>query len=190
MTYPPELAIVPLAAPPNGTVSVPGSKSITTGALVLAILGTRSLRFSLRGCLKSEDSEVMLDCLEKLGFGIITEWNSEPPVVHISGGEPPPLFPNASAGLFVRNSGTTIRFLTAALTLGRGSYRLDGVLRMRERPIQDLVDGLNRLGANVECQFGNGCPPVIVNARGLQGGRVKVKADVSSQYLSGMMLAC
>jgi 3-phosphoshikimate 1-carboxyvinyltransferase len=90
--------------------------------------------------------------------------------------------------LFVGNSGTTIRFLTAMLSLGEGTYRLDGIPRMRERPIRDLLDALNQLGVDAYSEAGNGCPPVVVNANGLHGGHVRIKADVSSQFLSGLML--
>src|SRR5262249_20055623 len=89
---------------------------------------------------------------------------------------------------FVANSGTTIRFLTAMVALGEGTFRLDGIPRMRERPIRDLLDALQQLGVDARSEFGNGCPPVVVNANGLRGGHVRMKADLSSQFLSGLML--
>lgn len=187
-TYPAELEITPLAKSPSATVSVPGSKSITNRALVLAALRTRSVPFELTGCLRSEDTEVMIDCLQRLGFRATAKWNGPTPTVTISGDESPPFIPARSANLFVGNSGTTIRFLTAMLALGDGTYRLDGIPRMRERPIQDLLDALQQLGVDARSEFGNGCPPVIVRANGLRGGHVRIKADVSSQFLSGLML--
>jgi 3-phosphoshikimate 1-carboxyvinyltransferase len=190
--YPAELEITPLAKPPSATVTVPGSKSITNRALVLAALNSSGL--DVYNALRSEDTEVMVDCLRKLGFGGRADWDKKVIEVHrsvefdtIPDGE---WIPNDRADLFVGNSGTTIRFLTAMLALGKGTYRLDGVPRMRERPIQDLLDALRQLGVDARSEFDNGCPPVIINADGLRGGRVRIRADVSSQFLSGLMLVC
>ncbi len=85
--------------------------------------------------------------------------------------------------MFVGNSGTTVRFLTALACLGQGVFRLDGVARMRQRPIQDLLDALNHLGADVRSDPGTGCPPVTVHAHGLRGGIVPIRGDMSSQFL-------
>jgi len=93
------------------------------------------------------------------------------------------------ANLFTANSGTTIRFLTALVTLGRGRFRLDGAPRMRERPIQDLLDALVQLGAKARSELANGCPPVQVETRGLRGGRATISGDISSQFLSGLLMA-
>ena len=87
------------------------------------------------------------------------------------------------------NSGTTIRFLTAVTTLGHGEFSLDGVPRMRERPIGDLAEALNQIGADVRCQGERDCPPVVVRARGLKGGLASVRGNISSQFLSGLLLA-
>src|SRR5262249_23031823 len=91
--------------------------------------------------------------------------------------------------LFVANSGTTMRFLTAMVSLGHGRYRLDGVPRMRERPIGDLLTALQQLGVRASAEGKADCPPVVIYADGLGGGRVRIKGDVSSQFLSGLMLA-
>ena len=91
--------------------------------------------------------------------------------------------------IHVGNSGTSMRFLTAMLAACGGQYRLDGVPRMRERPIQDLIEALNQLGGDVRSERGNGCPPVLVRGEGLTGGTARVKGDVSSQFLSGLLLA-
>jgi len=186
LTYPPELEITPLAKPPSATMTVPGSKSITNRALVLAAL---SEDCTLRNALRSEDTEVMLDCLKRLNCWVETRWDRGEIGVgsEWAGHE---WIPVERADLFVGNSGTTIRFLTAMLSLGVGTYRLDGVARMRERPIQDLLDALRQLGVDARSELNNGCPPVIVNANGLRGGRVRIRADVSSQFLSGLMLVC
>src|SRR5262249_10551594 len=96
--------------------------------------------------------------------------------------------PARSADLFVANSGTTMRFLTAMLSLGRGRYRLDGVARMRERPIEDLLAALREAGVHAYSELGNGCPPVVVEADGLRGGPLHIKGDVSSQFLSALLM--
>jgi 3-phosphoshikimate 1-carboxyvinyltransferase len=134
----------------------------------------------------------MVDCLQRLGFAVTTDWSKHTIDVFrntslemIADDE---WIPNGRADLFVGNSGTTIRFLTAMLALGEGTYRLDGIPRMRERPIQDLLDALQQLGVDARSEYENGCPPVIVNANGLHGGHVRVRADVSSQFLSALML--
>jgi 3-phosphoshikimate 1-carboxyvinyltransferase len=99
------------------------------------------------------------------------------------------VIPADAADLFVANSGTTMRFLTAMLALGRGRYRLDGVPRMRERPIQDLLNALGQLGVKAACENQNGCPPVVIESAGLSSGRVSIKANLSSQFLSGLLMA-
>jgi 3-phosphoshikimate 1-carboxyvinyltransferase len=188
-TYPAELPIEPLAKPPVATVSVPGSKSITNRALVLAALYDGDIVCDLHGALRSEDTDVMIDSLRKLGIPVETQWDSPEPIVK---------FPvrtsrgvaTKSADLFVANSGTTMRFLTAMVATGVGRYRLDGIPRMRERPIRDLLDALNQLaGVRATSESGNGCPPVIVESTGMQGGHVRIRAGVSSQFLSGLLMA-
>lgn len=190
MHYPAELPITPLARPPHATVSVPGSKSITNRALVLAALTAPGM--TVRDALRSEDTEVMIDCLARLGWIVQPNWERNEISVQRDQShdiiDEDDWIPNGSADLFVGNSGTTIRFLTAMLALGEGTYRLDGVPRMRERPIADLLDALRQLGVDARSEAGNGCPPVVIHANGLRGGRVRVKADVSSQFLSGLLL--
>lgn len=190
-TYPAQLEIVPLSAPPTCTVSVPGSKSITNRALVLAAMAAPGM--TVWDALRSEDTEVMIDCLRRLGWIVTADWTKNEVSVHRDQSheiiEDDDWIPNGSADLFVGNSGTTVRFLTAMLGLGEGTYRLDGVPRMRERPIQDLLDAMQQLGVDARSETGNGCPPVIIHASGMRGGHVRVKADVSSQFLSGLLLA-
>ena len=134
-TDPSELPIVPLTKPVSATVTVPGSKSITNRALVLAALASRDVPCVLEGALRSEDTDVMLDSLIRLGFSISTDWASNR--IAVSKHDTGRIIPAESADLFVANSGTTMRFLTAAVSLGHGHYRLDGVARMRERPVRD-----------------------------------------------------
>src|SRR4051812_20306341 len=141
-SYPDKLEIKPLTRPPKATVRVPGSKSITNRALVLAALsGNSGYDCELRGALRSEDTEVMCGALQALGFRVKTDWpNSTIRVGHEEGA----LIPANNADIFVANSGTTVRFLTALVSLGHGRYRLDGVPRMRERPIGDLLETLKQ----------------------------------------------
>jgi 3-phosphoshikimate 1-carboxyvinyltransferase len=184
---PDRLEIAPLSRPPQALVQVPGSKSITNRALVLAALTAKGYAAALRGALQSEDTEVMIEALRQLGFRVLTEWPES--TVFVSSEVDEPLIPARKADLFVGNSGTTMRFLTALVSLGHGRYRLDGVPRMRERPIADLLDALGQLGVKAHSEKANGCPPVIVEADGLPGGTVRIKGSTSSQFLSGLLMA-
>lgn len=175
--------IRPVSRPIQGRIRPPGSKSISNRALVVAALAKGESR--LTGLLDSQDTRVMLNSLQRLGLSPRVDWSRS--TVNLAGCQGRP--PASQAELWLENSGTSIRFLAAACTLGQGTYRLDGNARMRERPLQDLVDGLNQLGARVRCEFDNGCPPVIVEASGLPGGEAPVRANVSSQYLSGLLMA-
>lgn len=166
---------------PRGTLAVPGSKSLTNRALVVAALADGVT--TLRGALVAEDSEVMITALNRLGVRVESR-GSEVTVQGAGGPVPAP-----RAELDLRLSGTSIRFLTALVTLGSGRFELDGNARMRERPIAELLDALNELGANAVARHGNGCPPVDVVATGLRGGAVQVRGDRSSQFLSALLMA-
>jgi 3-phosphoshikimate 1-carboxyvinyltransferase len=180
--------IVPIAGPPHAAVRVPGSKSITNRALVLAALSSRARPCRLHGMLRAEDTEVCAVALERLGFRLSGELGGAH-VLEVVNPHPARVVPNDSADLFVANSGTTMRFLTALVSLGHGRYLLDGVARMRERPIDDLLDALGQLEVRAFAEHNNGCPPVVVEARGLRGGHVRIKGDISSQFLSGLLMA-
>jgi 3-phosphoshikimate 1-carboxyvinyltransferase len=190
--YPDFLEIVPLERPARAIIDVPPSKSITNRALVLAALASRSQACTIDWVLESEDTEVMLAALRDLGFPVKvrrqTVLGCSDRFVHIGTTPQEAIIPASAADLFVGNSGTTMRFLTALVSLGHGRYRLDGVPRMRERPIEDLLDALRQLGVEASSELGNGCPPVLVHGKGLDGGRVRIKGDVSSQFLSGVLL--
>ncbi|MDR7420736.1 MAG: 3-phosphoshikimate 1-carboxyvinyltransferase [Armatimonadota bacterium] len=173
--------IEPLAAPPDTVVSVPGSKSLTNRALVIAALGDGTSH--LRNTLYSDDTVVMAESLRRLGFEVDADATSSVMRVAGRGGA----IPAAEADLFVGNAGTAARFLTAMVCLGRGRYRLDGVARMRERPIGDLADALRQLGAVVTAT--NGSLPLVVEARGLRGGLAVVSGEVSSQFVSALLMA-
>jgi 3-phosphoshikimate 1-carboxyvinyltransferase len=187
MSLPDKLEIVPLTRPPQAAVQVPGSKSITNRALVLAALSGDTKGCTLSGALRSEDTAVMIAALQKLGLDV-QQWEDSS-TVYVGRSGKGEVIPANSADLFVSNSGTTMRFLTAMVSLGRGEYRLDGVPRMRERPIQDLLAALQQLGVRARSEKGNGCPPVVIDADGLPGGRVQIKGDTSSQFLSGLLMA-
>lgn len=167
---------------------VPGSKSITNRALVLAALtASASQDTLLQGSLQSEDTEVMVECLTRLGFLVQTDWSTSS--IRIRRPDGSTIVPNSAGDLFIANSGTSMRFLTALTALGHGRFRLDGVPRMRKRPIDDLVDALNQLGVRAVSEQGNGCPPVLIETNGLAGGMVRIKGGTSSQFLSGLLMA-
>jgi 3-phosphoshikimate 1-carboxyvinyltransferase len=180
---PPALTITPATAPIRGRIRPPGSKSITNRALVCAALAEGTS--TLSGALDSEDTRVMIESLGRLGIRVESRDDGTTFAVHGCGGR----IPASSANLFVGNSGTTIRFLTALCALGHGTYRLDGIERMRERPIGDLLAALNQLGADCRGEARDGHPPVLVTANGLRGGRASVRGDISSQFLSGHLMA-
>jgi 3-phosphoshikimate 1-carboxyvinyltransferase len=185
--YPEQLEIKPLTRPPVATIRVPGSKSITNRALVMAALSQPERGCELRGALRSEDTELMVDALQCLGFQVCTCWSENR--IHVRRETVGAIIPAPSADLFVGNSGTTMRFLTAMVSLGRGRYRLDGIARMRERPIDDLLAALQQLGVNAYSERNDGYPPVVVESSGLEGGIVQIRGNVSSQFLSGLLMA-
>ncbi len=176
------LAIAPVAGPINATICPPGSKSLTNRALICAALAEGES--TLTGALVSDDTRVMIDALGELGISIAEENDGRTLQVEGCAGQ----IPEKIADLWVGNSGTTIRFLTALAALGGGRYRLDGVTRMRERPIGDLLEALNQLGAKAWSESSNGCPPVVVEGDRLAGGVATVRGNISSQYLSGLLM--
>ena len=164
-------------------VSVPGSKSITNRALLLSALSQGTT--VLRNALFCDDTDRMVDCLRQLGVTITVNADAETVTV-VGLGQ---AFDIPSASLFVGNSGTTARFITPAIAAGKGIVTLDGVARMRERPMQDLIDAVTQLGGNVSSINGTGCPPLEIQANGLRGGHTNIRANISSQFLSGLLLA-
>jgi 3-phosphoshikimate 1-carboxyvinyltransferase len=141
----------------------------------------------VQGALRSEDTEVMIQALAALGFRVDVHWDQNAVRVHRD--LRAPVIPAQRADIFVGNSGTSMRFLTALVSLGHGRYRMDGIPRMRERPIEDLLDALRQLGVKVASEDKPGFPPLVVDAAGLAGGRVRMRGDVSSQFLSGLLMA-
>jgi 3-phosphoshikimate 1-carboxyvinyltransferase len=167
----------PLAA----QLRVPGSKSLTNRALLVAALARGTSQ--LRGALESDDTRAMQRALAQLGCPIDTRGD----VWEVAGRDA--RLSQPTAPLDTANSGTTARFLTAAATLANGPVEIDGNARMRERPIADLVDALRALGARCEILGRNGCPPVRVAGGGLPGGAARIDAQRSSQYVSAILLA-
>jgi len=179
--FPPgPLAIPKLPAPIDRVWRIPGSKSITNRALVLAALADGTTR--LEGVLESDDTRYMQQALLELGVPVR---KLSATAVEIDGGRQRLKAP--ARPLFVGNSGTTVRFLTALSCLVDGPVTLVGDEAMAKRPIADLVDGLRQLGVEIDCA--SGCPPLTVYGGRLPGGRLSMRGDRSSQYFSALLLA-
>ena len=177
----PARAIQPLADPPDATVELPGSKSITNRALVCAALADGPS--VLRGALQADDTDAMIGCLRGLGIEIEVEGTTV--TVHGRGGA----IPVAAAKLDVRLSGTTARFIAPVAARGHGRYEIDAAPPMRRRPMAPAFDALRSLGVAVEELGEPGCLPVAITSTGLRSGHVSVSGDVSSQFVSGLLMA-
>jgi 3-phosphoshikimate 1-carboxyvinyltransferase len=196
------MKIIPIKHPLHATVRIPGSKSLTNRALLIAALADGTTR--LTNALFSDDSLYFADALNRLGFEVY--FDSERAEMTVTGRNGHILAKRAN--VFIGNAGTAARFLSAFLTLGAGEYILDGDVRMRQRPIGDLVDTLKQLGANVEpmkreSRIGNQptvnglrstvdlqqiCPPIKIIASGLPGGQASIAGGISSQFLSALLM--
>jgi 3-phosphoshikimate 1-carboxyvinyltransferase len=195
------------SGPLHARIRPPGSKSLTNRALICAALATGDS--TLPGALDSEDTRVMMDALRRLGIAVTHDRPSRTIRLTGCGGRLRTTFASMDAAgnldsrvlnswvelrttpvqIDVANSGTSLRFLTALLTLGQGMFRLDGSPRMRQRPVQDLLDALAQLGGQAVSELGTGCPPVILAAHGLPGGKAAIAGNISSQFLSGLLMA-
>jgi 3-phosphoshikimate 1-carboxyvinyltransferase len=180
-----DLTIVPLTAPFRAAMTPPGSKSLTNRALVLAALADGVS--TLGNVLFADDTLVMLDGLGRLGFDLAVDQSTQTVRLTGRGGS----IPAAAADLFCGNSGTTIRFLTALCALGGGGrdarYTLDGIPRMRQRPIGQLVDMLRNLGSRIHYLDAEGFPPIELRPHGLPGGLLRFESGQSSQFLSAVL---
>jgi 3-phosphoshikimate 1-carboxyvinyltransferase len=166
----------------SGTVRLPGSKSISNRVLLLAALAEGET--VITNLLDSDDTRVMLAALDKLGVEVKND--GERCVVKGTGGG----FPVKSAELFLGNAGTAVRPLTAALALNGGEYRVHGVPRMHERPIGDLVDGLRQIGASIDYEANAGFPPLRIHPAEISVDQpIKVRGDVSSQFLTALLMS-
>ena len=177
------IEIQPLRKPIDATIEVPGSKSYTNRALLVAAMahGTSTLT----GALFSDDTHYMCNALQKLGIKVDADEKLATFDVHGNGGE----IPVSGAELYIGNSGTTSRSLTAYVSLGHGKFIIDGDEPMRHgRPIADLLDALRQIGVSARTQFENGHLPVIIEADGLVGGKTRLDVSKSSQFLTALLL--
>lgn len=172
----------------DGIVTLPGSKSLSNRCLLLAALAGETTR--VENLLESDDVRYMLAALDALGVPVTRDAGDATAVTVTGRGGPidAPV-PGEATELFLGNAGTAMRPLAAALCMGEGRFVLDGVPRMRERPIADLVDGLRQLGAAVTCVEETGCPPVTIDAHGSEGGTAAISGKMSSQFLSSLLMA-
>ena len=168
----------------NGTVVLPGSKSISNRILLLAALAQGSTE--VKGLLASDDTQRMLEALQQLGVNWAQRGDSRDFTVPGCCG----VFPVKAADLFLGNAGTAFRPLTAALALAGGTYQMRGVARMHERPIGDLVDALRAVGADIAYLGNEGFPPLAIQPAKIEAGRrVPIKGNVSSQFLTALLMA-
>lgn len=176
------ITITPPGRPFKASPRIAGSKSITNRALPLAAMAEG--KSTLTGVLFADDTLRMIEALQKLGFTLAVDKPGKSISIEGLGGK----IPNASAELFCGNSGTTIRFLAALCAAGDGRYVLDGVERMRQRPIGELVEALGAIGASADYTGQPGYPPVRVGG-GISGGTCRFAASQSSQYISAILMA-
>lgn len=181
----PTAVCVPPQRAVSGRVRPPGSKSITNRALVCAALAEGPSL--LQGALESEDTRLMAEAWQQLGIAVDWPAGSQQLRIEGCGGR----LPVQHAHLHLGNSGTSMRFLTAALTGCQGQFTLSGVPRMHQRPIGDLIAALTQLGGHLHSlnTADPRCPPLQIDADGLAGGEARVAGDISSQFLSGLMMA-
>jgi 3-phosphoshikimate 1-carboxyvinyltransferase len=181
--FPEELEVLPLDRPPDATVHVPGSKSVTNRALLISALADGSS--TIKNPLFSDDSYWLMHALVRLGFHLHVDARAAE--IRITGHRG--IIPRHDVEVFVGNAGTVGRFLPPALALGEGPYVVDGTARMRERPVEDLVDAMRLLGAAVGYTEEEGRFPLVVEGGGIGGGNARVRGKSSSQFVSGLLMA-
>lgn len=178
-----EKLFLPRITKATGSVLIPGSKSISNRILLLASLCEGET--IIHNLLKSDDTDRMLEALDALGISV-TLLNEETRSFRVIGNASG--FPNKKAELFLGNAGTAYRSLTAAVAINGGEYTLSGIERMHERPIKDLVDALQLLGFNIEYLGNEGYPPLQIGVGALKRHQISIKGDVSSQYLTALLM--
>ncbi len=184
MPLPAQLPIIPFTLPVHGEVTLPGSKSLTNRALLLAALCDEPV--TLTGTLFSEDTRLMIAALQALGLEVIAD---EKALTLKVGNQTNSFQSTGPVDLFVGLAGTAARFLTALCAAApRGIYRIDGVPQMRKRPMKGLIDALRSLGADIRCIEAEGFFPIEIHACGLRGGEVSIDASESSQMLSALLM--
>ena len=176
---------VPTGRRASGSIRVPGSKSITQRYFCLALLGQSPL--TIEGPLLSDDTRFFLAAMETLGFEVTIHEGKEPKVDLVPG--PKLGAANNEGDIWCGAGGTMFRFLTAALTAVPGRWRIDGIPRLRERPIEPLVSALRQLGARIDCLDQEGHAPLLAHGGSLRGGACTLDAGASSQYLSALLMA-
>ncbi len=168
----------------RGCIKLPGSKSITNRVLLMAALGSGVTK--LINPLRSEDTDQMINALIKLGVSV-KEVNDSKTIIEIKGTKHN--FPNKNTKLFLGNSGTTFRPLAATLAMMKGNYYLSGIKRMHERPIKDLVDALEQMGSSIQYEKNHGYPPITIKNSAIEiSGPIQIKGDISSQYLTALLI--
>lgn len=182
-TFPDELVIEPFEGPVDATIRVPGSKSITNRALIIGALADGTS--TIENPLFSDDPYWLMAALT--GLGLPTKADRGTGTVIVKGQRG--IIPKSGVEVFVGNAGTAARFLPPVLALGEGPYLVDGVARMRERPVGDLVEAMKGLGARVGYAGEEGRFPIEVEGGGIRGGVVGVRGTRSSQFLSGLLMA-
>jgi len=177
-----EAVVVPTTKPIHGEIYVPGSKSYTNRALIIAALAKGTSK--LKGILKSDDSYWCVDALKRLGIEVEVEEDSV--IIHGCNG----VWPKKEGDLFIGAAGTIARFLPGALAVSpSGSWKVDGIPQLRERPLQPLIDALRELGADIEYLTERPGLPIQVKGTGLTGKKIQIPGNVSSQFLSGLLIA-
>ncbi|MCL2108215.1 MAG: 3-phosphoshikimate 1-carboxyvinyltransferase [Oscillospiraceae bacterium] len=171
--------VTPLNHPPNCTVEVPGSKSITNRALLLASMADG--RTTLENVLFSDDSRSFIDCLQSLGYALKVDESAK--TVEVNGG-----IPQSGSRINVRSAGTSARFITALLAAHEGSFTVDASLQMKNRPMQSLLSALVSLGCKIEYLEREGFLPYKIHGARLKGGEVSVDSAASSQFTSGLLM--
>lgn len=178
-----EKLLLPRLRSVAGDLLLPGSKSLSNRALLVAALGRGPIELS--NCLESDDVDRMAEALQKLGVPLKRDLAARSVTLTGCGG---PL-PSGNFDLYLGNAGTAVRSVTAALCAGHGQYRIDGNARMRERPIKALVNALKLWGVKIGYEISSDCPPLLIDAQGLPGGRTEVDGSLSSQYITALLLA-
>ena len=164
----------------NCEISVPGSKSYTHRILIASAMSDGTC--SIANPLKSEDTIITINALQQMGIKIESDDNRF--IVHGTNGK----IRQTTEPVFLGNSGTSMRLLTALASLGKSRYVFTGTERMKERPIQDLLDALIQMGIFAHSVNSNGCPPVAIKGEDLKGGKISINCETSSQYLSAILL--
>lgn len=178
-----EATVTPATTPISGEIYVPGSKSYTNRALIIAALAKG--RSTLKGILKSDDSYWCVDSLRRLGIHVEVE--DDTVIIEGCGG----IWPNKEAELFIGAAGTIARFLPGALAVSNqgGSWTVDGIAQLRERPLKPLIEALRELGGSIEYLSANEGLPLKVHGTGIKGRTISIPGNVSSQFLSGLLIA-